>query len=149
MAEINTFLKVGKTHYHRNNAKVPYLAEVKVDFAKVPEGVEANDTIGVLFIPAGTLVGGIGIQTIEATDSSVDIGLGTEDDPVEFATGVDLSVGDGEYAPISHANELITEDMTLIVTVESGTATAGSFRVFAQLTDVTPIPAPGLAKPGS
>lgn len=163
MATISVY-KSGTTHYHRNNAKVPYVAEWVVDLAKVAEAkgsaIAAADVIEAIYVPAGTQVLFAGLQVKEPLEGTVsvatlDLGI-TGGDVDAFVDGFDaFAAVAGDFAApaaaaVTPATLVTTADtIDILIATQTGTITGGKIRVFATLLDVTEVPAPGIAKPGS
>lgn len=163
MANITTLRKDGSTHVSRQNAHMPYVAEVVIDYADalVAKGsaLAATDTIECLTIPAGTLVMKAGIQCIavdDATTLTLDLGY-TGGDVDEFVDGFDhAAAAAGAYSaylatdPLHGVPTTTADTIDLLLATLTGTLTVGKTRVWALLCNVAPgHAASGIAAVGS
>lgn len=164
MADIAMF-KAGATHYSRNNARVPYVAEWTVDLAEaaVTKGsaLAVSDVIQALYVPAGSVVLFAGVQVMEAmtgtsTDATIDVGATSLSDPDKYVDGFDLDgAAAGAYATVASAAVTpasffpAADTIDVTIATQTGTITGGKIRVFAVMTSVADVPSPGVALVGS
>lgn len=151
MATISAY-KAGQTHYTRTNARVPYVAEWVIDFAKT--AVASGDVVEALYLPKGTAVLFAGAQVKEASTAAgaVTVAVGPGTDPDQYVASLNAKAAAGTYGtPAATATDLFfaaTAADTIDITV-TGAPEDGKIRVFAVLTTVEEVPAPGIAKVGS
>lgn len=150
MATISAY-KAGQTHYTRTNARVPYVAEWVIDFAKTT--VASGDVVEALYLPKGTAVLFAGAQVKEASTATgaVTVAIGPGTDPDQYVASLNAKAADGTYGtPAATAGDVFFAAAadTIDITV-TGDPTDGKIRVFAVLTTVEEVPAPGIAQLGS
>ncbi len=145
-----------------SNVKLPYLAEVVIDFseavtAKLPTALAASDVIEAILVPANTVILGCGAQVITVADSTtltMDIGI-TGGDVDEWVDGLDGKATAGTYSTDLEVTPSWTTIGTTADTIDvlfatlTGTLTTGKVRVYAWLLDVSARKAPGLVALGS
>lgn len=147
MATVKAY-KPGATHYVRSNAKVPYVAEWVVDFAKT--AVATGDVVEALYVPKGSVILFAGAEVLEATGSAVTFTAGTATDADQYVVaGNANTVGfSTPAATAGTALPVLAADDTIDLTV-TGAPTKGRVRVFAVMTSVEEVPAGSIAKVGS
>lgn len=146
MATINAS-KAGATHHVRSNAKVPYVAEWTLDFAKTT--VASGDVVEVLAVPAGSVILYAGAEVMAEADVTATFVVGTAADDDQYVSAGNAEVA-GFSTPTVNAGtaRFVSTADTIDVTV-TGTPTEAKIRVFAVMTSVEEVPAPGIAQVGS
>lgn len=139
--------KVGVTHHVRSNARVPYVSEWVLDFAKTT--VASGDVVEVLSVPAGSVILFGGAEVMEASNASITFTVGTAADADQYvAVGDAATVGYSASVAGAGTARFTAAADTIDVTV-TGAPTKGKIRVFAVLSSTEEVPAPGIAQVGS
>jgi len=145
-----------------SNVKVPTFVEVEIDWAEAltakGTALAQGDVIEAIRVPAGTMIKSCAAQVVTAannTSGTVDVGI-TGGDVDEWVDGMDIKATAGTYSTDLSPSPVYqilatadTIDVLLVAADMTAPLTTGKIRVFAELLDVNPKKAPGLAALGS
>ena len=131
----------GGTTGHPANGRTPYLVENTIDVSAVnsDSGTADGDILQCLDIPAETLIMEAGVEVITALSSSATIDLGiTGGDPDRYVDGDTNATG---FSTLTATARVIVGSSadTLDAKIAGAASSAGKFRVFAVLCDVSGI----------
>ncbi len=134
-----TYTKTGDagTVGHSAIKRVPYLVENTFD--ATGQSVAAGETVGMINVPAETLVINAGLEILTASTSSVTYQVGDADDPNRYqaATAADATGHKATVAAVTNVGHIYASADTLDLLCAGATDSAGKIRMWAVMVDIS------------
>ena len=134
-----TYTKTGDTGTVGHSAikRVPYLIENTFD--ATGQAVAAGETVGMINVPAETLVINAGLEILTASTSSVTYQVGDAGDPNRYqtATAADATGHKATVIATSNVGHIYATADTLDLLCAGATDSAGKIRMWAVMGDIS------------
>ncbi len=127
----------GGTTGHPSNGRTPYLVENTFD--ATGQSVAAGQSVGMIDIPAETLVINAGLEILTASTSSVTyiLGDGSDDNRYMTATAADATGHKATVAAVTNVGHIYASADQLDILCAGATDSAGKIRVWAVMCDIS------------